>query len=162
MAKRISISPEQQYQIIGIASAEPIWKICWECNRCFQLALRNTELPHLSPKRKTDKEVEQTLFDMSEWENDEMLPSFYEDTDSFATWKFYLLDNDTSLSPKETHIYPYIFLIVYEFQEQKPDIERYLLEIRKWDSVISADMLIKEDTTENFQKKLHQWLNYLV
>lgn len=115
MSKRFQISQADDYQyfVIGIASDERIWKVCWEINQHLDLQLLFREI---NPE--TVKQINEnpstgiiSLFSRTDWQKTDWWREYYEDTSSHSELEFALFANDLSISPKKVHPFRYFFLI---------------------------------------------------
>ncbi|MDX2247365.1 MAG: hypothetical protein SF052_11335 [Bacteroidia bacterium] len=115
MIKRIEIQDVFDYQcvVIGLASHEHIWKLCYEVNLHLGLNLTEKELekgkngaPHI-PEKKPD----QGLFEDSELTPDDRPLAYYEDLHSDSRFEFILCKPDPNHLPKDARPFRFFFLV---------------------------------------------------
>ena len=115
MAKRIQIQKEDDYhyQIIGIASDERIWKVCYEINNLLKLRLKARPLDYAIPHDDTDlSENQQILFEQMEESGGLEDSRYYEDIETNKRVEYALFVQPVRSSlPKETKPFRYFFLI---------------------------------------------------
>ncbi|MEZ4777558.1 MAG: hypothetical protein R3D00_30565 [Bacteroidia bacterium] len=115
MTKRIDIQDIFDYQcvVIGLASNERIWKLCYEVNR--QLGLNLTEKELEEGKTEGEESEENTsansLFEASDFIPDDRPLAYYEDLHSDPRFEFILRKPDPNHLPKDARPFRFFFLI---------------------------------------------------
>ncbi len=136
MSKQIHINKQFDYHyiVIGIASHEHIWKLCWEINKQLSISLKKqyieyeqgTVPPSKPPNTQSLFSKEPTYFEDS---------AYYEDTESHPRTEFALFRPTVSLKTLEA--FGYIFLIRSN-TDSIPDISSFLQQLNQVSAVISA------------------------
>jgi hypothetical protein len=107
LAKRLHItnSPDYQWVIIGIASEERIWKVCYAINQQLGLRLkeRRTEAP--------EKPAEAPLFEQDSAAFPPSAAAYYEDMETFSRHEYVLLPAKRRNLPPEARGFSFLLLI---------------------------------------------------
>ncbi len=102
---------EYQQLIIGIASDEPIFKLCWEMNESHGWGLKKIDLALDEPAQSTHslaEKIRPLLFNPDNFQND--VSVCYEDHDSFPRVDMVLFEAFSQKIPKEIRAFRYILL----------------------------------------------------
>ena len=115
MAKRIQLEnwdKSERILLVGIASDERIWKLCWEINRLLEIEMKAIEKEILESKTEPFQEwvTEQRLFSFS-MEEDNI---FYQDDKSRKDQDFLLFSARFTERSKNLRAFRYLFVIRYE------------------------------------------------
>ncbi len=161
MAKKIIILENNplpsRLRIWGAGGSHPVWRIANTLNNLLQLSLKAVEPEHLLPKINLEN-LNDSLFGDDNFREEAKQIIFYEyHTDNTL---FYLFENPVKVSPKETHVFAFFFVIVSEDDQILENInvpEKTLLE---HENIVITE--ITEILEVSQSKKLLQWLNYLI
>jgi hypothetical protein len=148
VAKRIQHIAEDfdyHYSIIGLASDDPIWKLCWQINQNLNLDLKKGDIEKLygaeDPELASDFtpaiENVKTLFEGYEFETPQKVVDYYEDLESAPRREFALFEHSLRPSPKEAKVFRYFFLIRSP-HDPPGDLEGYLEKLNAIPSILYA------------------------
>ncbi len=155
MAKKISIiedsSASYSLRLWGIGSSYPVWKTGNELNRLFSLDLKRKEIEHLNPI--LNKDIGNSLFEVEELQPYKEDFPFYESIKETFTIAFF--ENPLKISPKETHIFSFLFVIIQETETPLTPIEAGI-----YDTIVITE--IAGISHHKQYKKLIQWIHYLL
>ena len=101
----ITNSPDYQWLIIGIASEERIWKVCYAINQ--QLGLHLKERGTAAP----EKPAEAPLFDQGFSYLPPSSAAYYEDMETFSRQEYVLLPAKRRNLPPEARGFSFLLLI---------------------------------------------------
>ncbi|MEM7372249.1 MAG: hypothetical protein AAF587_26765 [Bacteroidota bacterium] len=134
--KRVQIQDPLEYQsvVIGIATHERIWKLCFELNQCLELALTVNEQQELPPDNEAIEE-NQSLFRMSPDRSKRDV--FYQDLISISGQEFFLHYPPQKRLLPEIQTFAYFLHIRFE-KTNTPDLAGILSSINALDLVVSA------------------------
>jgi hypothetical protein len=138
--KKIKLEESFDYQhlIIGIASDEPIFKLCWEINESLIWALKKVELDILNfsePMDSLAQKIKPLLFDPLNFKTEP--PAYYEDHDSFPRQEMALFEASIQKIPKEIRAFRYI-LLLRSVNAQLPESVSLIQTLNELSFVISA------------------------
>jgi hypothetical protein len=142
LVKRIHIDDplEKHYMLIGIASDERIWKLCWEINQELKINLRKVDPEaFLGEKAEGDEapEAAPRLFEPSQMPPNDTFPEYYEDAESDSRYEYALFANDRRISPKKVRPFSYFLLIRYG-NTTAPHADQLLETLRHTPAIRSA------------------------
>ncbi|RMG18894.1 MAG: hypothetical protein D6730_22305 [Bacteroidetes bacterium] len=132
--RRVHIEKSFDYHrfVIGVASNERIWKLCWELNRELGISLKKRDIAgDLPPEADQQAAQEPALFQGQEVEAP---GAYYEDTESKARMEFVVCTPKAMM--RELTAYRYLFII--RFSAPAPDISSFLSKIQSIPAVIAA------------------------
>ena len=111
MAKRVKIKGafEYQYYVIGIASDERIWKLCFEINNSLTINLLQSDREEKKETEETVTNTENPLFGEEDLTQHNRGPAYYEDTQTDPSREYVLTTADRSNLPKSAKAFPYFF-----------------------------------------------------
>ncbi|MEM6630715.1 MAG: hypothetical protein AAF694_13630 [Bacteroidota bacterium] len=115
MAKRIHLEnweEPEQILLLGIASDERIWKLCWEINQLLEIDMKAVEREVHDTKTEPFQEwtVDHKLFSFSTEEDN----IFYQDDKSRKDQDFLLFSARFTERSKSLRAFRYLFVIRYE------------------------------------------------
>lgn len=136
LSKRIHLeqAPAEQQMLIGIASSERIWKLCWELNKELGISLKKEEIAPNFEQNKPVNDDEQALFSQHTLGNPFPV-AFYEDTQSHPSMEFALFTPKVGL--KALKGVAFIFM-VRSTSMPAPAISKFLTALHQLPSVVSA------------------------
>ncbi|MEZ4829524.1 MAG: hypothetical protein R3C61_25055 [Bacteroidia bacterium] len=114
MTKRIDIQNlfDYQYVVIGIASNDHIWKLCYEINRQLGLNLTERELDEGKTEENASSDTTSTgLFDATDLSFGDRPLAYYEDMISDSRYEYILRKPDPNYLPKEARPFRFFFLV---------------------------------------------------
>lgn len=135
---KLEESADYQYLIIGIASAEPVFKLCWEINDSLNWSLKKAEIDIFHFTETSDslaQKVRPLLF-----EPDSIQPettNYYEDHDNFPREEIALFEVSPHKIPKEIRAFRYI-LLLRSLKAQLPESVSLIQTLNELSFVISA------------------------
>ena len=137
--KRIILEESADFQqlVIGIASDEPIFKLCWEINESLLWTLKKVENQSSDLLNSADslaQKVKLLLFDTEQFSKDSPL---YEDNESYPRLEMALFEVVSQKIPKEIRAFRYILLLRSEI-ENMPEVLSLLQKLNELSFVISA------------------------
>jgi hypothetical protein len=140
LAKRVHIKGafDYRYQVIGVASDQRIWKLCFEVNKALNINLVGAEHPHgFQTDSPSDSPPADSLF-----QSDAFLPSsrssiYYEDTESQRGREYTLCEIDAAQLPKALKAFRY-FLLIRAIDSPLAPIDGILQQLLSLKSVRSA------------------------
>ncbi len=141
LTKRVHIegADDDDDQLIGIASDERIWKLCFEVNNSLKINLIDRGLPPpLSPDSPPPEGTKLTsLFQPGRGGKNTRNLTYYEDTESFRGREFVLCSLEARQLPKEAKAFRY-FLLIRAVEVPPPETETLLQQLNELPSVRSA------------------------
>lgn len=158
MKPHTHISPDYNFSVIGIASIEPIWKVCWELNQLLHTKLVKVELPHLDDLEHAGTEQRQTHLDLFAAEE---IPRQTQEWNVYAQIPeeegraYYLIENNHIQSPKETRIFPFLLVAI----SRGATADTQVLNLYESQVIMSATDLFAENSSERFHTKMKTWLS---
>lgn len=115
LTKRIDIQDIFDYQcvVIGLASNERIWKLCYEVNLHLGLNLAEKELEQgkTGGENSPPNTLPQGLFEPLDFTPDDRPLAYYEDLYTDPRFEFILRKPDPALLPKEARPFRFFFLV---------------------------------------------------
>ncbi|MEO0469357.1 MAG: hypothetical protein AAF206_07050 [Bacteroidota bacterium] len=103
---------DEQHELIGIASDERIWKVCYEINNILTINLIENNTLSTASTESTDAHETPTGLFSKQSDPVRRLPlARYEDHASVARKEFILATFDRSVLPKEAKAFRYLLLI---------------------------------------------------
>ena len=140
LAKKLHIDQEfdDQHDLIGIASDERIWKVCYEINNLLKINLIEKGIQSNAEAGKSMQEEAHTgLFSEQSDPRFRFPLARYEDLESVPRKEFILATFDRSVLPKEAKAFRYLLLIRYE-TNAAPPAEEAIIRLKDSNIIRSA------------------------
>lgn len=135
---RLEESSDYQHLIIGVASDEPIFKLCWEINEKLIWSLKKAELDISDFSEGTDslaQKAKPLLFDPDKFKVESS--DYYEDHDTFPRQEMAVFEVSPQKIPKEIRAFRYI-LLLRSVNAQLPESVSLIQTLNELSFVISA------------------------
>lgn len=140
MAKRVHIKGAFEYEnlVIGIASDQRIWKLCFEVNKALSINLvGNRFQAEMIPEEAPAPNAPESLFEDDTFPPPSRSLIYYEDTESQRGHEYILCEIEPIQLPKAAKAFRY-FLLIRAVDTPAPNIDAILLQLHALESVRSA------------------------
>lgn len=152
MPKRVYIEAADDFlfHVIGIASDERIWKLCWSINQHLGLNLVRHE-----PDSETSAAAEQAsspphapLFPIQKLGSRPWLKEYYEDIEAEGGLEYALFANEPTISPKIVRAFRY-FLLIRSRKESSFDRTKVVQTLNNVDIILTAVDITEVENINN-------------